>query len=59
MQAPPRYHTSGEVVEVVSTPGLERIARFLLEVGCDGLLVAIPYQTDADYEADIREICTA
>lgn len=29
MQAPPLYHTSGEVVEVVSTPGLERMARFL------------------------------
>ena len=29
MQAPPLYHTSGEVVEVISTPGLERIARFL------------------------------
>lgn len=29
MQAPPLYHTSGEVFEVVSTPGLERMARFL------------------------------
>ena len=29
MQAPPLYHTSGEVLEVISTPGLERIARFL------------------------------
>ena len=29
MQAPPLYHTSGEVPEVISTPGLERIARFL------------------------------
>ena len=29
MQAPPLYHTSGEVVDVISTPGLERIARFL------------------------------
>jgi hypothetical protein len=29
MQAPPLYHTSGEVSEVISTPGLERIARFL------------------------------
>lgn len=29
MQAPPLYHTSGEVAEVISTPGLERIARFL------------------------------
>ncbi|MFW6199797.1 MAG: M28 family peptidase [Gemmatimonadota bacterium] len=29
MQAPPLYHTSGEVAEVVSAPGLERMARFL------------------------------
>lgn len=29
MQAPPLYHTSGEVAEAISTPGLERIARFL------------------------------
>ena len=29
MQAPPLYHTSGEVLDVISTPGLERIARFL------------------------------
>lgn len=29
MQAPPLYHTSGEVVDVISTPGLERMARFL------------------------------
>jgi Zn-dependent M28 family amino/carboxypeptidase len=29
MQAPPLYHTSGEVYEVVSTPGLERMARFM------------------------------
>ncbi len=29
MQAPPLYHTSGEVLETISTPGLERIARFL------------------------------
>ncbi len=28
MQAPPLYHTSGEVQELISTPGLERIARF-------------------------------
>jgi hypothetical protein len=28
MQAPPLYHTSGEVLEVVSAPGLERVARF-------------------------------
>ena len=29
IQAPPLYHTSGEVTDVISTPGLERIARFL------------------------------
>lgn len=29
MQANPLYHTSGEVAEVISTPGLERMARFL------------------------------
>jgi len=29
MQAPPLYHTTGEVFDVISTPGLERIARFL------------------------------
>ena len=29
MQAPPLYHTSGEVIEAVSMPGLERMARFL------------------------------
>lgn len=29
MQAPPLYHTSGEVFDVVSTPGLERMARFM------------------------------
>jgi hypothetical protein len=29
MQAPPLYHTTGEVLEVISTPGLERMARFL------------------------------
>ena len=28
MQAPPLYHTTGEVLEVISTPGLERITRF-------------------------------
>lgn len=28
MQAPPLYHTTGEVLDVISTPGLERIARF-------------------------------
>ena len=29
MQAPPLDHTSGEVAEVISVPGLERMARFL------------------------------
>ncbi len=28
MQAPPLYHTTGEGLAVISTPGLERIARF-------------------------------
>ncbi len=28
IQAPPLYHTTGEVSDVISTPGLERIARF-------------------------------
>jgi hypothetical protein len=28
MQAPPLYHTTGEVLDVISTPGLERVARF-------------------------------
>ncbi|HEY1912773.1 MAG TPA: M28 family peptidase [Vicinamibacterales bacterium] len=29
IQAPPLYHTTGEVLDVISTPGLERMARFL------------------------------
>lgn len=29
MQAPPLYHTSGEVLEVISEPGMERMARFM------------------------------
>ena len=29
MQAPPLYHTSGEVTEVISVPGMERMARFV------------------------------
>ena len=28
MQAPPLYHTTGETLAAISTPGLERIARF-------------------------------
>jgi hypothetical protein len=31
MQAPPLYHTTGEVLDVISAPGLERIARFLAD----------------------------
>ncbi len=30
MQAPPLYHTSGEGLEVISAPGMERIARFFV-----------------------------
>ncbi len=29
MQAPPLYHTSGEDIDAISEPGLERMARFL------------------------------
>ena len=29
MQAPPLYHTTGETLDVISTPGLERMSRFL------------------------------
>jgi hypothetical protein len=29
MQGPPMYHATGEVLEMVSTPGLERMARFM------------------------------
>lgn len=29
MQGPPMYHTTGEVLEMVSGPGLERMARFM------------------------------
>jgi len=29
IQAPPLYHTTGEVLDIISTPGLERMARFL------------------------------
>lgn len=29
MQAPPLYHTTGEVLDVISGPGLERMSRFL------------------------------
>ena len=31
MQAPPLYHTTGEVLDVISAPGLERMARFLAD----------------------------
>jgi hypothetical protein len=29
MQGPPMYHSTGEVLEMVSTPGMERMARFM------------------------------
>ena len=29
MQAPPLYHTSGEVADAISVPGMERMARFM------------------------------
>jgi hypothetical protein len=29
MQGPPMYHTTGEVLEMVSAPGMERMARFM------------------------------
>lgn len=29
MQGPPMYHTTGEVLEMVSVPGMERMARFM------------------------------
>ena len=29
MQGPPLYHTSGEVVQMISVPGMERMARFM------------------------------
>lgn len=29
MQGPPMYHTTGEVIEMVSVPGMERMARFM------------------------------
>ena len=42
MQAPPLYHTSGEVIDVISVPGLERMARFMAfflgEIDRDGRL---------------------
>jgi len=28
IQAPPQYHTTGEVLDVISTDGLERLACF-------------------------------
>ena len=43
MQAPPLYHTTGEVLEVISAPGLERIARFLA-----GFVTAAGRATRAD-----------
>jgi hypothetical protein len=29
IQGNPLYHTSGETLETISTPGLERVARFM------------------------------
>jgi hypothetical protein len=29
IQAPPLYHTTGETLDIISTPGLERMARYL------------------------------
>jgi hypothetical protein len=29
MQGPPMYHTTGEVIDMVSVPGMERMARFM------------------------------
>lgn len=29
MQGPPLYHTTGEVIEMISEPGMERMARFM------------------------------
>jgi hypothetical protein len=29
MQGPPMYHTTGEILEMISVPGLERMARFM------------------------------
>jgi hypothetical protein len=29
MQGPPMYHTTGEVLDMVSVPGMERMARFM------------------------------
>jgi hypothetical protein len=29
MQGPPMYHTTGEIIEMVSVPGMERMARFM------------------------------
>ena len=29
MQGSPMYHTTGEVLEMISTPGMERMARFM------------------------------
>ena len=33
-----------------------RIARALIDIGCDGLLVSMPYESDARYESDVRRI---
>ena len=36
--------------------GRKRIARALIDLGCDGLLVSMPYESDARYESDLRRI---
>jgi 4-hydroxy-tetrahydrodipicolinate synthase len=37
-------------------PVRERIARSLIDIGCDGVLVSMPYRTDDEYETAIRRI---
>ncbi len=33
-----------------------RITRGLIDLGCDGVLVSLPYESDARYESDVRRI---
>jgi dihydrodipicolinate synthase/N-acetylneuraminate lyase len=33
-----------------------RVARRLVELGCEGILVSIPYESDAQYEAAVRAV---
>ena len=37
----------------------ERLARGLVAAGCDGVLVSIPYEDDAQYEQAVREVAQA